>query len=69
MLTKGLRMEPVNVFVAESAWVPLPVCLASAASAQKLSCEEHGALLNEISRSIALFLQSFWKDENFLSSK
>ena len=27
MLTKGLRMEPVNVFVAESAWVPLACVL------------------------------------------
>ena len=46
---------------------PLSVCLASAASAQRLSCEEHGALLNEKFRSIAPFLQLFLRRENFFN--
>ena len=46
---------------------PLSVCLVSAASAQRLSCEEHGALLNEKFRSIAPFLQLFFEGENFFN--
>ena len=49
-------MGPVNVFVAESAWETLAHVFGPPPSASGLSCDEHGALLNEFLRSIAFFV-------------